>query len=125
MMRLGRREHKYHAQATEYDGVRYDSKAEATRAEELDLLLRRGVQGYGYGIQMWVRQVGIRLGPDFATRVDFLVIGHGEHHCEEIKGFETPAFRTVRRLWKKYGPCPLAIRKREAEGWKTEWLKKP
>ena len=41
---------------------------------------------------------------------------------EEVKGVETPAFRIVRKLWVKYGPCAMGIFKRKGIGWSVEWL---
>lgn len=116
-----KRKHKYGVSAKEartYNGTTYHSKMEASRAAELDMLLR------GKVIDKWTRQVAVKLGEDFQTVVDFkvtyiinnrFVVGY-----EEIKGFETPAFKQVRRLWKKYGPAKLQIMKRSGKGWKTE-----
>ncbi len=100
----GNKPRKYRNVPTEYGGVRYDSKAEAVYAERLDLwVLLEHIRG-------WVRQVSFQLGSDFKTRVDFLVIDN-EMKCEahEIKGHEIAQFKTVRRLWPKYAPCPLVI----------------
>lgn len=100
-----------------YDGVVYDSKAEKIYAEALDLREKSG------DILGWVRQITVRLGSDSWTRIDFLVfidINHTE--LVEIKGFETPRFKEVRRLWAKYGPGPLFIKKRKGNGWTTEVL---
>lgn len=104
---------KYHAQPAIYDGVRYDSKAEARRAAELDALVFSGA------VAWWLRQVKFRLGPDATYRADFVVAvrtgyydEHGEPvvvHAEDVKGVETAAFRKVRRLWAKYGPIPLHV----------------
>mgnify|MGYP005816052747 CR=1 FL=1 len=44
--------HKYHAQATEVDGIRFDSKAEASRYVELKLLVKAGEIS---GLQLQVR----------------------------------------------------------------------
>lgn len=101
-----------------YEGIAYHSKAEAIRAFELDLLLRGGV------IAKWIRQVRIELGEDFHTVVDFevdyIVDGAVVTGFEEIKGFETPDFKRIRKLWKKYGPAKLIILKRSGRGWKKE-----
>lgn len=108
--------HKYKAVQTEYDGVKYPSKAEAAHAILLDALLKDNE------INWWLRQVPVRLGPDTVFRVDFLVAGHPatmetlEVWAEDVKGVETPAFRKIRKLWMKYGPFPLHIIK----GKKTE-----
>lgn len=110
-----------------HNGVVYDSKAEMEYAQGLDLLLKGGL------ITGWIRQVTIPLGEDFKTRIDFLVfepawVGNEPPRAAtltefvEIKGHETPKFKDVRRLWAKYGPGPLFIKKRKGNGWTTEVL---
>ena len=104
------RQNKYRAKRTEYGGVMYDSKAEAEYAERLDRQQFVGV------ICWWLRQVTIPLGPDFSTRVDFLVADFNglnrTVYAVEIKGVETREFKRVRKLWPKYGPFPLRIVKK-------------
>ena len=52
----------------------------------------------------------VELGPDFATTVDFMVDeGTAAWHVEEVKGAEDKRFKIVKRLWKKYGPCPMHV----------------
>lgn len=110
-------EHKYKAAPTIYNGVRYDSKAEAERAKELDLLKRAG------DIHDWKGQVHFILG-DINYRADFLILGtDGEIWIEDVKGMETDRFRIVRKLWKKYGPLPLHILKRKGKQWNTEIIR--
>ncbi len=105
---------KYNAQRTEYNGVMYDSKAEAKHAQELDL---------NPNVKWVLRQVPIPLGPDFSTRVDFVVavmetiVSFGGLRSDkdlivrahEVKGAETREFKRVRKLWPKYGPFALTI----------------
>lgn len=86
-----------------YDDVLYDSKLEVKRAIELDLLLRSGA------ITGWQRQVRFELGPDFATVVDFVVTNAKTTWVEEVKGFETPDFKRIKKLWRRYGPIPLLV----------------
>ena len=63
---------KYGARPTAYGGVRYDSKAEAGRAEMLDLMAGTGV------IDWWIGQPVFRLGcPENLYRADFLVVARG------------------------------------------------
>ena len=100
-----------------HNGVVYPSKAECTRAMELDLLVMAS------DIRGWGRQVQIPLGADFRTAVDFVVFKwDGTFRLEEVKGVETTDFKTVRRLWPKYGPGKLHILKRTRTGWNTETL---
>lgn len=103
---------KYHAVPTEYKNRRYDSKAEARRAEHLDLLV-----GVGH-VAWWIPQVTIRLG-DISYRVDFVVAVDPMEtgappefvvvHAEDVKGFETPRFKMCKKLWPKYGPFDLHV----------------
>lgn len=93
-----------------YDGVRYDSKAEASRAQDLDRLVLAGE------VLTWFRQVTVRLGvPENVYRVDFLVIPKtGTPWCEDVKGHETSKFKRDKLLWRKYARIPLHIIKRRA-----------
>jgi len=86
-----------------YLDVVYDSKLEMRRAAELEVLRRAG------HIRAWYRQVPVQLGRDTSTRIDFLVIGLEYNWFEEPKGFDTPAFRSIKGLWLKYGPTKLHI----------------
>lgn len=117
---------KYRATRTEYDGVTYDSKAEAKRAQELDRLQAAGE------IDWYIRQPRFTLGvPENVYRADFLVVKefHSQIvtyegdpprqtfslaisqtvYVEDVKGYETPKFKRDKKLWKRYGPCPLHI----------------
>jgi hypothetical protein len=105
-----KRPNKYRNVKRSYDGRLYDSRAEAERASQLDLLRSAGE------VIWWIPQVTIELG-DVKYRIDFLVAvdrgewGRGivEVHAEDVKGFETARFRLVRRLWPKYGPFGLHV----------------
>lgn len=104
------------AKRTEYGGVLYDSKAEAHYAANLDIEVAAGT------VSLWLRQVTVPLGPDFRTRVDFMVImpiwmAHFPNENQrvkfvEVKGVETREFRKARKLWSKYVPFPLHVIKR-------------
>ena len=97
--------HKYRAEPVRYNGVRYDSKAEAARAVELDLLQRAGE------ITTWIGQPTVRLGcAENIYRPDSLVIPPiGLPWFEDVKGFETPKFRRDKKLWRAHGRLPLRI----------------
>ncbi len=98
---------KYRNTRTTYDGVSYDSKAEARRAEVLDQYKRAGL------IRGWIRQPTFRLGcAENVYRPDFLVFGpNGETWAEDVKGAETAKFKRDKKLWARYGPCVLHILK--------------
>jgi hypothetical protein len=82
---MAKRRHKYNAVRTYYDGVTYDSHAEATRARELNQLEAAGAIG------RWKRQMPVELVEGFSCRVDFLVFGKDNtaEHFEDVKGMET------------------------------------
>lgn len=103
------------AKRTEYNGVTYDSKAEAEWARVLDGEIRLE------WIHGWLRQVTVSLGPDFKTRVDFLVFtAYGVCHFAEVKGVETARFKIVRKLWPKYGLTELHVVTKHGKRWKRE-----
>lgn len=112
-MKTARKPSKYRAVKTEYNGVLYDSKAEAAYAEHLDLLARAG------GIAWWIRQPTFRLGcPENVYKPDFLVVTDAGVYVVDVKGVETSKFKKDRRLWAKYGPCRLVI----VKGKKSEYV---
>ena len=97
---------KYGAVPTVYGGFRYASKAEASRAKELDDLHHVGLR--------YIRQPRFNLGcPENVYVADFLVWGFaangGDVHVEDVKGRETPKFARDKKLWRAYGPCQLWI----------------
>jgi hypothetical protein len=96
---------KYRNQPVRYDGVRYDSVAEARRARVLDLMVE------ARQVKLWIGQPTFRLGcPENRYRPDFFVVmADGSVHAEDVKGMETSKFRRDRRLWASYGPCPLWV----------------
>ncbi len=97
--------HKFGAQPTVHEGVRYDSKKEAKRAGELDLLKRAGE------VAFYLRQVRFPIRPprrdanDKAVDpgevwvCDFLVWWtSGACTIEDTKGHRTPAYLRKKRL---------------------------
>jgi len=99
------RRNKFNAKPTVYNGVRYASKAEAARAQELDLKL------FACKIVDWIGQPTVRLGvPENVYRPDFLVIpATGLPWYEDVKGRETAKFRRDKKLWAAYGRLELRI----------------
>lgn len=117
--RLGiKSQSKYRARRTEYNGVVYASKAEATRAAELDLMVRQGI------ILSWTPQPRFTLGcPENAYVADFSVFYPGPRmFVEDCKGMETPKFKRDKKLWKAYGKFPLRILKRKGNCWTVETI---
>lgn len=128
-MIYGKKRHKYNVAdaadrtyGVDKDGepVVYHSAAEASRAQELDWLLRMGV------ITSWGRQVTFRLGPVFVYVADFVVDGFTPDRrvaatwVEEVKGVKKPRDREVERFWAEYGPFPMLIYKRKGNAWVIE-----
>lgn len=96
---------KYRNKRTEYNGVVYDSMAEADYAARLDLEKKSGL------IAGWTRQVPFYLGcMENKMVVDFLVFHPLGVYAVEIKGFETSKFRRDKKLWERHAPCELEIR---------------
>lgn len=97
---------KYHAKKAEYAGESYDSKAEAAYAKHLDSDLSCAAGG----ILFYNRQPKFTLGcPENIYKPDFLIVYQRHVVAVDIKGHETPKFKKDRKLWAKYGPCPLQI----------------
>ena len=105
---------KYRSSKTKYGGRTYDSRAEAARAEQLDIHMRAGRARY------WQPQVTFPLGDD-SLRVDFLVWWpDGVIEAEDVKGYETADFKRKKNLWGKYAPCALRILRRRGDKWTVE-----
>lgn len=121
---MTKRRHKYDALRTWFqgrhvspDGDRYASATEAAYAQVLDYLVQAGLY------ETVRRQVRIDLGEDACTIVDFVVTEAGGGDLTfaiEVKGYETPGFKRVRRLWPKYGPYPMYLVKRKGARWVSE-----
>jgi len=95
---------KYNAKPTEYRGWRFDSRAEATFAALLDQRKESGQVAY------WLRQPAFDLTDTDRYKADFLVIeSDGTIYAVDVKGMETPRFKKIRKLWKRYGDMPLRI----------------
>lgn len=111
---------KYRATPTVYGGIRYASKAEASRAQELDMLQQGGA------VLWWIGQCKFRLGcPENVYVCDFLVAepvrgGGVIIHAEDVKGHQTQKFKRDIKLWKAYGPMPLHVLSRQGSGWRHE-----
>jgi len=109
--------HKYNAQVTYVDGRRFDSKAEAHRYGELQLLEKDGqihslicqpsfVLQSSFVDNTGKKQSAIKYVGDFQykdTRT-------GKWTVEDVKGMETPVFRLKRKMFlKKYPEFELRI----------------
>ncbi|HHX37878.1 MAG TPA: DUF1064 domain-containing protein [Clostridiaceae bacterium] len=103
-----RRYNKYNNVKTVVDGIKFDSKAEAERYQELKLLKIAG-EIQGFGLQpSFVLPGGIRYRPDF-----IVCDSDGEIWVEDVKGVETQAFRIKKKQWDAlYSWLPLKVIKR-------------
>lgn len=99
--------HKYHAQPTVIDGIRFDSKAEARRYQDLRLLERAGeIRGLELqpsfdlcvptGLTSMSR-VG-RYRADFAYEAVDRASGVWRRVIEDVKGMRTETYRLKKRM---------------------------
>ena len=104
-MRHQFKKNKYNASRTEYKGIKYDSKLEASYAEFLD-------RGKEVGrVLDWTRQVPFYLPGGITYRVDFLVFTTaGKVEFVEVKGRELAPWKMKMRLMKQFHPdIPITI----------------
>lgn len=86
---------KYNNRKTEYDGVTYDSKKEAQRAAELNLMMKSGE------ILTLARQVRYRLARGVEYIADFVyTTKDGDCVIEDVKGFKTHVYKMKKKLMK-------------------------
>lgn len=87
---------KYRNSRTELDGVTYDSKKEARRAAELNLMLKSGE------IVTLARQVRFRLTKGIEYVADFVyTTKDGEEIIEDVKGIKTDVYKLKKKLMKE------------------------
>lgn len=102
-MENGRMRQKYNSRKTIVDGIKFDSKKEATRYKELKTLEKSGV------ISNLQRQVKYVLIPaqredkklierECSYYADFVYIRDGEQVVEDTKGVRTPEYIIKRKL---------------------------
>lgn len=94
---------KYGATATEYNGVRYHSKREATYAQELDLRVR------AHDVASWEGQVKMPIvvnGKHICNYIiDFVEVDKkGNKLYVEVKGWWTPEAKLKRKLFEALYP---------------------
>ena len=86
---------KYNNRKTEYNGVTYDSKKEALRAAELNLMIKSGE------IVTLARQVRYRLAQGVEYVADFVyTTKDGKTVIEDVKGFKTDVYKMKKKLMK-------------------------
>ncbi len=96
---------KYGAKRTKHAGYSFASKMEASRFTELELLKRAGeISEIQVQAQVVLTEASIIYKPDFK-----ITYPDGHVEWEEVKGFETDAWKIKKRLWRFYGPGILKI----------------
>lgn len=79
--------HKFRAIPTELDGIKFASKKEARRYQELLLLIKAGE------ILFTLRQVPFHLPGNVKYLCDFVIFwANGEVTFEDVKGLKTPMY---------------------------------
>ena len=79
--------HKFSAISVELDGIKFSSKKEAKRYQELKLLQRSGE------LLFFLRQVPFHLPANIKYICDFMLFWkNGEITIEDVKGFKTPMY---------------------------------
>ena len=96
--------HKFKAQATERDGIRFDSKLEARCYDQLKLRQKAGE------VVFFLRQVPLDLPGGAKLRIDFLVFeSSGDVRFVDAKGFETARFKLKRRIAESIYPIEIEL----------------
>lgn len=101
---LGRKTHKYGAKRTTVDGITFDSKREAERYDELQLLVRAG-QIHGLRLQpSWdLHVMGVKVAR-YVADFSYHVWAEGPVVVEDVKGMRTPMYRLKAKMLKaEYG----------------------
>lgn len=97
--------HKFSAQRSEHDGIKFQSKKEGAYYQKLKLLQKSGeVLGF-------FRQVPIFLPGNVRYVMDFFVF-YSDGTCEgiEVKGFETETWKAKKRMVNSLYPwLPLRV----------------
>lgn len=103
---------KYRAKRTEYDGMHFPSKFEASVWAHQKLREKAGE------VCDLIRYASVRLSEaDISYKPD----GRGKYSGGrefwwEAKGVETERWRVVKKLWAVYGPGPLEVYKKNNRG---------
>ena len=107
---------KYRNVPTVIDGLRFSSKAEAARYNELKLLQTANQ------VRWFIRQPRFDLGNDITYVADFLVVWEANERSfepvsvtvEDVKGVETDVFKLKRKLFEaQYGELTLITKRRK------------
>jgi hypothetical protein len=104
LFNMRRLRHKYNAAQTVRDGIKFPSKKEANRYDELVLLQRGGE------VVMFIRQPMFDLGGGTTYKADFLIFwADGNVTVEDVKGMITDAFRRSKKQVEARYPVKIKI----------------
>ena len=96
---------KYGAVRQTYNGINYDSKLEASRAYELDMMIKaKQIKGYDrqYKLELYVYNAAGDKIPFKSWKVDFRVHNLDDSYTlEEVKGMEMMDFKMKRDICEK------------------------
>jgi hypothetical protein len=102
------RRSKYRAVKTTVDGIRFDSKKEARRYQELKLMEKAGKirylvvkpEAYDLHCPAYDESPGLELEKVCEYRPDFTYRENGKEVVEDVKGVRTPLYR-LKKKWMK------------------------
>lgn len=97
---------KYHNEPTTVDGIRFDSKREASYYEQLKIRKAAGEVGF------WLRQVPMHLPGGTKYIVDFVVFFVDANRLPEfvdVKGRQTQVFRLKKREVEHHYPIKITL----------------
>jgi hypothetical protein len=96
------RTHKYNAQRTEVNGIKFPSKKQARRYQELVLMMRAGE------IKMFLREVPFHLPGNVKYLADFVVFNHdGTFVVEDVKGVRTQTYIMKKKMVEALYPVKI------------------
>ena len=97
--------HKYRAQRTEVDGIKFGSNKEANYYKELLLKVNAGF------VVFFLRQTPFHLPGGVVYRCDFQEFhSDGTVHFVEIKGFPTPEWKIKKKLVESLYPIKIEVK---------------
>lgn len=100
----GKPRHKFNAQRTEANGIKFDSKKEARYYQALLIRVRAGQ------VLFFLRQVPIDLPGNVKYRVDFQEFhADGSVHFVDVKGMETKEFKLKKKQVEALYPFEIEI----------------
>lgn len=99
---------KYGSKKTEYDGISFPSKLEASVYQILKIMEKAGeIKDLKTQEYVYLTEARIAYIADFS----YIDCKSGEKVWAEAKGLETDVWRIKRRLWAYFGPGQLVIYK--------------